>query len=148
MLTRSQKDDLRFVHDCLLAAGDKVSESYVQWLAGLNPRLASLLPAAPKARRLFLPHAIELVLKAADGPCEAREQIQDFGRLLAALEVAPTQFAAAEQRLLHALAEQFGSVYSDRLRQTCMVAVASASFWLHDGMLEVHGEAVGEQLSA
>lgn len=145
MLTRTQKDDLRFVHDCLLAGGDLASEAFVQWLCGLNPRLVPILPAAAKARRLFLPHAIELILASADGPCEAREQILDFGRLLAAVDIRELQFRAAEQKLFHLLAEQLGGVYSDRVRETLRVAVVAASAWLRDGMSKASGMAENEE---
>ena len=140
MLTRVQKDDLRFVHDCLLAGGDPASEAFVQWLCGLNPRLAPILPAAAKARRLFLPHAIGLILAAADGPCEAREQLLDFGRLLAAVEIRELQFLAAEQKLFQLLAEQLGRVYSERVSATLRVAVAAASALLREGMSRASGE--------
>lgn len=140
MLTRTQKDDLRFVRDCLLANGDGASEAFVQWLTGLNPRLTALLPLAPKARRLFLPHAFELVLRATEGPGEPREQLRDFGRLLAALEVTPAQFQAAGQKLTSQLEEAFGRAYSDRVHDAVAAALVSASAWLQDGMLDARGE--------
>lgn len=119
----------------------------MQWLCGLNPRLVPILPAAAKARRLFLPHAIELILAAADGPCEAREQLVDFGRLLAAVEIRELQFRAAEQKLFYLLAEQLGGVYSDRVRETLRVAEAAASAWLREGMSRASGEAADEDFA-
>ncbi len=139
MLTRTQKDDLRFVRDCLLGNGDRTSEAFVHWLTGLNPRLAGLLPAAPKARRLFLPHAFELVLRAAEAPGEPREQLRDFGRLLAALEVNAMQFQAAGQKLVALLEETFGPAYTDRLHETVAAALVAATAWLTDGMAEAGG---------
>ncbi len=141
MLSRTQKDDLRFVRDCLLANGDRTSEAFVQWLEGLNPRLNPVLPRAPKARRLFLPHAFELIHKAIEAPGEPREQLRDFGRLLSALEVTPAQFQAAGQKLTALLEEEFGRAYSDRVHDAVAAAMAAATAWLRDGMLEASGEA-------
>lgn len=141
MFTRTQKDDLRFVRDCLLANGDGASEAFVQWLTGLNPRLTPLLPVAPKARRLFLSHAFELILGAAEGPGEPREQLRDFGRLLAALELTPAQFQAAGQKLTTLLAETCGRSYSDRVDDASTAALALAVAWLQDGMQEARGGA-------
>lgn len=141
MLTRTQKDDLRFVRDCLLGNGDRTSEAFVHWLTGLNPRLAGILPAAPKARRLFLPHAFELVLRAAEAPGEPREQLRDFGRLLAALEVNAMQFQAAGQKLVALLESEFGRAYSDRVHDAVAAALAVAMAWLRDGMAEAGQQA-------
>lgn len=140
MLTRTQKDDLRFVRDCLLANGDGASEAFVGWLTGLNPKLAGILPQAAKARRLFLPHAFELILRATEAPGEPREQLRDFGRLLAALELTPAQFQAAGQKLTTLLEEAFGRAYSDRVHDAVAAALVSATAWLQDGMLDARGE--------